>query len=303
MIDAQSQRDPVALNLWYAIFDPADALPGKLEQTRLLGETLCYRVAKDGTTSVWIGDRLGVADGTATVATNVQTKFGYVWVCLGKPTRDIFDLPEFLESDRRNMNALTVGLNTSGPRVVENFLDMAHFPFVHTDILGSEPHTEVEEYEVSYDPEGWEVLATNCKFYQPRASAASTSGAVASYIYKVPHPYCAVLYKSSPDDDTRLDLIAVFVQPLDEEHVRAHLMLSVLDKHNALDKHIRLFQQTILGQDKPILENQMPRRLPLDTRAETPIRADKVSIFYRRWLRDLGLRYGTLPALGTGGAA
>lgn len=296
-------RDPVARNLWYAIAALTDVVPGKIEQTHLLGDVISYRVSAEAQVKVWRGDRAAVALGKAAEIGRVQVKFGYFWVCLGEPTRDIFDLPEYSEPDRRSMNALTVGVNTSGPRVIENFLDMAHFPFVHTDILGSEPHTEVEEYDVSYDPGAWEILATKCRFYQPRASAASIAGVVADYVYKVPHPFCAVLYKSSPDDETRLDLIAVFVQPMDEEHVRAHLMLSVLDKHNALDKHIRLFQQTILGQDKPILENQMPRRLPLDTRAETPIRADKVSIFYRRWLREIGLRYGTIAESGIAVAA
>ena len=61
------------------------------------------------------------------------------------------------------------------------------------------------------------------------------------------------------------------------------------------DKEIRLFQQTIFGQDKPILENQFPKRLPLDPRAETPIRADKSAIAYRRWLSQKGLTYGVIP--------
>jgi phenylpropionate dioxygenase-like ring-hydroxylating dioxygenase large terminal subunit len=53
----------------------------------------------------------------------------------------------------------------------------------------------------------------------------------------------------------------------------------------------------IFGQDKSILENQQPKRLPLDTRAETPIRADKSAIAYRRWLTTKGLTYGVIPAL------
>ena len=57
-----------------------------------------------------------------------------------------------------------------------------------------------------------------------------------------------------------------------------------------------MFQQTIFGQDKPILENQLPKRLPLDPRAETPIRADKSAIVYRRWLSKQGIRYGVIPA-------
>jgi len=59
---------------------------------------------------------------------------------------------------------------------------------------------------------------------------------------------------------------------------------------------IRTFQQTIFGQDKPILENQVPSKLPLDPRAETPIRADKSAITYRRWLSRMGITYGVIPA-------
>ncbi len=42
---------------------------------------------------------------------------------------------------------------------------------------------------------------------------------------RVPHPYCAILYKSCPADETRLDVITIFLQPLDEEHVAANLLM------------------------------------------------------------------------------
>ena len=172
---------------------------------------------------------------------------------------------------------------------------MGHFPFVHTGILGAEPHTEVREYEVTIDEKRDEILATECVFYQPQAAAGSSGGIMSDYIYRVPHPYCAVLYKSCPTDTTRLDVIALFLQPVDEENVRAHALVSVIDTTSS-DLDIRMFQQTIFGQDKPILENQLPKRLPLDPRAETPIRADKSAIAYRRWLRSKGLQYGVIPA-------
>jgi phenylpropionate dioxygenase-like ring-hydroxylating dioxygenase large terminal subunit len=104
-----------------------------------------------------------------------------------------------------------------------------------------------------------------------------------------------VLYKSSPADERRLDVIAIFLQPVDQEHIRAHMMLCLLDADSE-DKVIKRFQQTIFGQDKPILENQTPKRLPLDPRAETPIRADKSAIAYRRWLSQKGVTYGVIPA-------
>ena len=72
------------------------------------------------------------------------------------------------------------------------------------------------------------------------------------------------------------------------------MILSVIDDSNT-DSFIRRFQQTIFAQDKPILENQNPKLLPLDPRAETPVRSDRLAITYRRWLSDLGVTYGVIP--------
>ncbi|WP_322097171.1 aromatic ring-hydroxylating dioxygenase subunit alpha [Pelagibius sp. Alg239-R121] len=260
-----------------------------MTETVLLEEELSYTVDALGSPKVW---RTGHDAGELVPS---QCVYGYVWTCLGEASGEVFAIPEFSEPDRRNMNAATIGVNVSAPRAIENFLDMGHFPYVHTDILGVEPHTEVKEYDVEISIENDEILATRCRFFQPMASQASGGGADVEYIYRVPHPFCSVLYKSSPVDDKRMDVIAVFLQPVDQEHIRAHMMLSVLDEDND-DKSIRLFQQTIFGQDKPILENQFPKRLPLDPRAETPIRADKSAITYRRWLSRKGITYGVIPA-------
>ncbi|MDI3403236.1 aromatic ring-hydroxylating dioxygenase subunit alpha [Streptomyces sp. B-S-A6] len=184
-------------------------------------------------------------------------------------------------------------LHTSAPRAVENFLDMGHFPFVHTAVLGDEPHTEVKDYTVEVSVADQEILATDCVFYQPQAALGAQGGADVDYVYRVPHPHCSVLYKSSPGYEGRLDAIALFVQALDQERIRAHMWLCLLDDDQP-DWALRRFQMSIFGQDKPILENQLPRRLPLDPRAETPIRADKSAVAYRRWLGQLGVRYGVI---------
>ncbi len=52
------------------------------------------------------------------------------------------------------------------------------------------------------------------------------------------------------------------------------------------------FQQMIFVQDRSILENQMPKRLPLDPAMETPTRADLTSVAYRRWLKRHNYTYG-----------
>lgn len=289
---------PAILDLWHPLAAISEVPAGIVFDTMLLEERICYATDNQGNASVWCG-RTDLTEGSRadlkSVRLPVKLAYGYIWTSLGHPPEDLFPIPEFDEPDRRKLNAATVGVNVSVPRAIENFLDMGHFPFVHTDILGAEPHTEVKEYDVEVSVTRDEILATRCRFFQPMASAVSTGGADVDYVYRVPHPYCSVLYKSSPLDESRVDVIAVFLQPVDQEHIRAHMMLCILDKDNE-DKVIKRFQQTIFGQDKPILENQFPKRLPLDPRAETPIRADKSAIAYRRWLSRKGVSYGVIPA-------
>ena len=292
--------DPVIFNLWHAIGDIEDMRPNTVYQTVLLEEPVSFAIERAGTPFAWRSEPYdksgGVFDQTrVTDKLPAKSIYGCLWTCLGEPSIDIFPIPEYFEPDRRNVSAGTIGVNVSAPRAIENFLDMGHFPYVHTNILGAEPHTEVKEYDVEISAEGDEIIATRCRFFQPRASVASTEGGDIEYIYRVPHPYCSVLYKTSHVDERRLDVIGIFAQPVDQERIRAHMMLCLVDEDNS-DAAIRKFQQLIFGQDKPILENQIPKRLPLDPRAETPIRADKSSVVYRRWLSKKGVTYGVIPA-------
>ena len=221
----------------------------------------------------------------------MQSAYGYLWTSLSSQPNELFSIPETDEPDRRNLNAGSIGVATSAPRAVENFLDMGHFPFVHAGVLGAEPHTEVVDYNVEI--KNGEIIATGCRFPQPKAGAGSVTPIITDYIYRVPHPYCVLLYKSGSFDIQRLDVIGLFIQPMTQEQIRAHMLLSLLDDVTS-EAELRKFQLGIFSQDKPILENQVPKRLPLSTTAETPIRADKSSIAYRRWLTELGVTYGVI---------
>jgi len=279
-------EDRALLDAWHPIAYTGDIETGRTYPTRLLGEPIRY--GRDDATGALEADR----PGRGALATMVR--YGYMWVSLGDPPPDLFSIPECDEADRRTVHGGTIGVAVSAPRAVENFLDMGHFPFVHDGILGKAPHTEVVEYAVEVDPATNDLYARNCVFYQPIAAVTASSGQMSKYTYRVPHPHCVLLYKTCPGEPERFDVIALFVQAMTAETVRAHNFLSLIDDVST-DSQIRRFQQHIFGQDKPILENQRPKRLPLDTRAETPIRADKSSILYRRWLSELGVTYTTIP--------
>ena len=52
------------------------------------------------------------------------------------------------------------------------------------------------------------------------------------------------------------------------------------------------WQDSIFAQDKPVVQSQRPKCLPLDPHAELSMRPDKTVVAYRRGLRDLGMTFG-----------
>ncbi|HBF28984.1 aromatic ring-hydroxylating dioxygenase subunit alpha [Rhizobium sp.] len=237
------------------------------------------------------------ADGKAEVATTdgrilpVIERYGHVWTSLGTPRKPLFDIPEAEQPGRRLVDVGVVRVRCSPLRAVENFLDIAHFPFVHTDILGAEPHTEVENYKVEIREDADEVWATQIKFFQPQAAKSAQNGITTDYMYRVPAPTCSVLYKTSPPRPGEWDVITLFVQPLAEDLCDVWPWMALFDDKTPMTDLIH-FQQMIFLQDRSILENQIPRLLPLDPGMEIPTRADLTSVAYRRWLKRHDYTYG-----------
>ena len=269
--------DQAALDQWYCIEQLQEIAVGR-SANRLLGTDLAVVCDGDGDITVTIA-------GLETPLP-IRQRYGCLWTTLGTPATDLLPVPEADETDRRVIVCGTISVKTSGLRIVENFLDMAHFPFVHTDILGAEPHTEVTKYTTEIRRDIDEVWATNCQFFQPQAALSATGGIMTQYMYRVANPFATILYKTCPNAANRWDVICLFVQPLDPDRCRAHPIMFLID-----DTSVH-FQQLIFLQDRIILENQRPRLLPLEPRAETPTRADATSIAYRRWLKEKGVTYG-----------
>jgi phenylpropionate dioxygenase-like ring-hydroxylating dioxygenase large terminal subunit len=276
--------EKVSLDQWYVI-DAACDVTRATKPNRLLSCDIETKRDDEGTIIV-----TRKADGTALPSREL---YRYVWTTLGAPPGEPVDIPEAAELDRQYVPCGPIVVRASGLRVVENFLDMAHFPFVHTDILGAEPHTEVRPYKVEIRREIDEVWATQCEFYQPQAAVSATGGIMTQYMYRVTSPFVTLLYKTCPIAANRWDVICLFVQPIEPDESRVHPVMFLIDQTTPRADLVR-FQQLIFLQDRIILENQRPVLLPLDPRQETPTRADIMSVAYRRWLKEKGVTYGTV---------
>ncbi|WP_308917597.1 aromatic ring-hydroxylating dioxygenase subunit alpha [Jannaschia sp. LMIT008] len=266
---------------WYPAAPSSAVTEGHATPTVLLGEGVAL-FRTDGVAAATGADRRALA---------VTERYDHVWVCPGTPDRALFAIPEAAMPGRRAVPCGSIHVRCSPLRAVENFLDIAHFPFIHTGILGEEPHTEVNRYDVRIDDDLDEVWARNITFHQPQASVSAEGALDVRYEYRVPAPTTAILYKTCPARPAEWDVIAIFVQPVSEETCIAHPWMTMFDDATPHADMVA-FQQTIFLQDRSILENQIPARLPLDPGMEVPTQADLTSIAYRRWLKRRGHAHG-----------
>jgi len=222
----------------------------------------------------------------------VQQAYGLVWVQLEAADTP---LPVFAAEGDDKLRKVLCGpydVAASAPRIIENFLDMSHFGFVHEGWLGSRDATAMAPYQVENTPTG--VKATNCKAVQPQSNLHSTAAAEVHYTYEVTDPYTALLNKLPEEGTSKegwYESIGLFISPVTPESSRVWFRLAVADFETP-DEKLQAFQHTIFVQDQPVLESQQPKCLPLDPRAELHSAADRMSSAYRRYLKSRGVSFG-----------
>jgi len=222
-----------------------------------------------------------------TTVFHVTERYGLIWVCLGTPKKDV---PLFPEWDDVSFRKVFVGpylFKAHGPRVVENFLDVGHFPFVHAGFLGDPSHTEVGDYEVETTLDG--IVARDIAVWQPDPDGTGQSAEV-KYTYRVPRPLTAYFMKSYQDQ--RFSIVN-YVTPVDESESMSWMIMALNYASDMSDEQLRSFQDVVTRQDIPVVESQRPELLPLDLQAELHLRSDRTAIAYRQWLAKIGLKYGT----------
>jgi phenylpropionate dioxygenase-like ring-hydroxylating dioxygenase large terminal subunit len=222
-------------------------------------------------------------------AWRLAERHGLLWAAgPSAPEAEPHAPPGLEELPRRRVLCGPFDVATSAPRVVENFLDTAHFGFVHEGWLGARDHLEVPDYQVQADALGRPGVP-HYRAWQPQASSAATGGAWVDYRYRVLSPLSALLQKQASGHGTD-EAYVLWTCPTGRESCRAWFTIATSDLA-ADDAALQAFQTQIFAQDKPVVESQRPRELPLGG-GEVHGAADRFSAAYRRWLRDIGFEYG-----------
>ncbi|MFC3803203.1 Rieske 2Fe-2S domain-containing protein [Cohnella sp. GCM10012308] len=214
-----------------------------------------------------------------------------VWVRLGTDMQSA-NLPSFPEWDDPAYKTVYCGpypLQASAPRVIENFLDVGHLAFLHEGHLGDSAYPEIADYRVDISETG--IRSSEIDIYQPDPDSTGKSG-IARYVYEVLGPTAARLSKTDPLTGHVFSILFA-VSPIAQTESVVFVALARNYAFELPDEQFADFQTFILQQDQAVLESQRPELLPLDLQAELHLKADRLSIAYRKWLRARGVVWGT----------
>ena len=179
----------------------------------------------------------------------------------------------------------------AAPRRIENFVDLAHFAFVHDGSLGrrDEPVPPLPTIHrwTGHEANDGEAGAELRFDYDPPAYPDDPDGnaMLASSAYRMPIPCAVDISFTYPDGRRRRLWMAA--SPVDDATCRAFWYMGRTDDLAGDDRAHVAFQDRVLAEDEPVVANQVPPEMLLEPGAELSVRTDRVSIEYRRWLREL----------------
>ena len=316
--------DQAIRNDWHVVYRSRDLDEGAIRPIRLLGEDLVLW-RSDGVAMAWLdlcihrGSRFSLGrvhrgemvcpyhgwrygrDGRCTlipsqpdepiprraraITYHCQEKYGFVWVCMGEPAADLPLHPEWDDADYDKVYTGPYVFDSSGPRVVENVIDVTHFPFVHDAMLGQEGEPEsIGEYEVRQSADG--LRTGPIQVFQPAGDHRRVP-VQSTYTFWCPRPLMPYLSKALGNRQRFSHFMPV--TPVEDDHSLLWVLTSANYDKDGAEARITARNNEIFGQDQPIVNSQRPALIPEELRRELHVRADRLSVHYRRWLGDMGV--------------
>ena len=215
------------------------------------------------------------------VAYRVEERYGLVWVALAQPVAPIpaFPQSEWDDPTFRGFLSATYVWRSSAGRSVENFMDVSHFPFVHENLLGTRDQTVVGEIDVVETNDGLYY------FYEQEEPNELYSGAdqVTRWEYHLYTPFTIHLTKTIPNGEvTVLTLVSA---PTTPKLTTMYFFITRNHRLGEADSTFKDFSDTIMDQDRVIVESQRPEEIPTDLKEELHLKVpDASGIAYRRVL-------------------
>ncbi|MEQ8842369.1 MAG: hypothetical protein RIB98_15395 [Acidimicrobiales bacterium] len=219
---------------------------------------------------------------------------GLIWVALEEPVAPLPSFPEFDDDTFHTIVCPSYDWDCHASRRLENFLDFAHFAWVHPGTKGDREFPEVSNQEVWR--EGDEVRVRQPR-PEPRDDPEKTGGpadddqptddgrVMSTMHYRGYPPLAAQLHQELPGG--RAYAVFLAASPLDGHTTRTFWHVARNYGFEQPDSEFVQFQLDMVESDRPIVESQRPGAIPTDVTAELHATDDNVTLQWRRLLREL----------------
>ena len=215
-----------------------------------------------------------------------EIHYGIVWVALEEPRLPVPPFPEFDDPAFKVHLGFRQFWQTSAARFVENALDFSHFAFVHPGLLGDRQRAAVEPYDIVMRPDGFSY---ELDWHAEQEAHLASEGATIHYKYYSDFPFTSRLDIHGDKGQTTL---FTPTQPIAEAECSMWLVFARNHSFELADDSYTEFSKTIWAQDRAVVEQQRPERLPVDLREELHLKhADAPGIALRRMLADIGVHH------------
>ena len=212
-------------------------------------------------------------------------RYGLIWVCPGEPAAGIPDIPQEDDATFRRINVEVQTWHTSALRMVDNFLDISHFPWVHVGTFGSATERQVPTFELQDigDFHGYayevEVANTNTEGQRVSGSTATTLTREMTSGFSLPFTCRSTIrYESGLEH-----ILLLCSTPVDDETAYFTFVVWRNDDFSVPAEEVIRFDRAIGEEDRKMLE-RLDGPFPLERGALCDVRADRTGVEWRRRL-------------------
>jgi vanillate O-demethylase monooxygenase subunit len=223
----------------------------------------------------------------ATVPAGLAERDGLVFLAPEPALSELLDVSIADDASFRHGMLEPTRARVGAGLMIDNFLDHAHFPFVHAATIGTGEATVVHDLEVERHGFGMTVRSSH-QFpnHEDRGVQQQVRPLLQTRVlrYEFRAPFAVSLHMDYVEAGGT-NVLDFFVQPEDEEHCRIYTVLhrNDLDDDHQLAEAIA-FEQKVLDEDLLLQERYTDRRLPIDPTIEVHVRVDRPAVEMRRIL-------------------
>jgi len=214
-------------------------------------------------------------------------RYGLVWLCLDEPVAGIPEITHDGDPSFRRINMPVEVWQTATTRMVDNFIDITHFPYVHVGSFGGAADPLVPKIELG-DLGDWYGYSYSVTAANPSAGTTATGQTTATVQRQMSTGFALPFtVRSTISYETGLEHILLLCStPRDDESSYFTFVVWRNDDFSVPAEDVTRLDRLIGAEDKRMLE-RVPGTLPLENTALVSVQADKGSVEWRRQLRAL----------------